>query len=502
MASKETVFKPMLPGYDRDMKTAERLLPPEVLAQPGAKIADRFLDALGLPFGQWSSTDFEDPTGLSESEIKEKNWERLSKERVLAEQLTNHSGYSFNSGWSSLLSRDPRHFLRSRLSPDLLDTMDPNLAEIFRSEFKHHEAMKGKTGSLNEVNPFAYMRMPGGIDLVMIGYIHTGLWQNEHENFTSQVAKNAKVICIEGGTNVKYGDSLNLDWKSRPSRYGDLMSQFSSSGYGDLMRKAVREGFDGLFAETDVRDRTKINLDSDEAVFRTGFPKLPKGYFRNYLNYLQRYFPNDAERIGSEENLKEILKRLSTTDEGLKRYEKSNSIQNIHITSPTFVSEDLELSSQMTGLEYGEGYFSDAMAAIKLHLIAKEMREGRIKKGMIVDFRGAAHLETTFFFLKNLYLGTITALKHPQFLLADRIAKVNRIPSIYPAFSPTQKRFKDMFKELSRLEVSQPMKEWSGEVFVSPNGFQSPMEKVEIPGRREEFDKLLGNVSVNDLVVK
>jgi hypothetical protein len=505
--------------FDRDEKVVEKILTPEYLNQPGAKIAIKFLDSLGIPHGQWSSYKYED-------QVKEKN---------LAENLTNKAGALYNSGSidnfikeDEVLSRDPRIFLKN-LDPKLLDAMDPKLSAIFKNEFDHNEAKKNSRNPDKETMPFAYVRLPGGIDLVMKGYWHSASWQKEHGEYLARTAKNAQAICIEGGIDTKIGDSLKLSWENN---LGD---------YDELMRESVKQGFHGFFADTGMGDMLKIKLDT------TGgkdwrFPDLPDEFFQKYLGYLNNFFPEDALQIATAQNLKEILKRLSTTNEGAINSGKDTPINNIYTHSPAYLDKNLKTQWEMTGLELGLNNCRDAMSALKLHLIANEMREGRMEKGIIVDFEGAGHFESIYSFLKNPLYALMTVLKNPQFVLMEQLTKKDDVPNtnpnrasspslnnkidffrslmqdpkkhpkessnpltqltkegdvknIYPAFSPNQKMFEDMFGQIFRLELARPEK-IPGKTGIEPGSQQMPMKKYDIPGRKEILGKKLENLNL------
>jgi hypothetical protein len=153
----------------------------------------------------------------------------------------------------------------------------------------------------------------------------------------------------------------------------------------------------------------------------------------------------------------------------------------------------------MTGLEYGQLNFKDAMSAIKLHLIANEMYEGRIEKGIIVDFEGSDHLQAKYIFLKNPFYALMTVLKSPQFILIEQLAKKDDVSSIYPAFSPDEEMFKDMLRQIHRLELARPEKV-GGRTGVQPGLNQMPMVKHKIAGREKELEEKIGKLDIRGLI--
>jgi len=469
--SHEPKLKPV--PFDRDEKVVEKILTPEYLNQPGAKIAMKFLDILGLPYGQCSSFDPENPS------TKEKS----SNEQILAEELTNKSGTAYDTVYEenniSFISRDPRHFLEN-LDPKLKASMPPKLANIFQNEFAHHKAKKDDGG----VMPFAYLRLPGGIDVILKGYTHTASWQKEHGEYLANTAKEAGIVCIEGWEDKKFGDSLKYNWEE--SDKGD---------YDTLMREAVGYGFGGVFSEIDMRDTSEIYVDHKED---PDSPDLPDEFFQNYYKYLDKFFHEDAAKIGNSENLKEILKKLSTTPSNISTNELFTNIQGIGTYSHAYVDKNFEIQREMTGLEYGQRFFSDAMAALKLLQIAKEMEDGRMEKDIIVDFEGDLHLQAKYFFLRNPFLAMMTVLKNPHFILMEKLAKKDDVSSIYPAFSPDKEMFADMFKQIWRLEFARPEKE-GDRTGIEPGPKQMPMKKFEIPGRKEALEAVMKKFTAEPL---
>jgi hypothetical protein len=114
----------------------------------------------------------------------------------------------------------------------------------------------------------------------------------------------------------------------------------------------------------------------------------------------------------SSANLQKALKRHSTSDDG-GNYKWGGNLQGI-MGSTAHIGNDLHIKKETLDREYGEENFSDAMAALKLHQIGQEMVEGKIDKGVIVDYEGSAHLPAKYFYLRNPLYGLMTVLKSPH----------------------------------------------------------------------------------------
>lgn len=458
-----------------DKKVADSISTLEAGNKTGAKIAERFLRVLDLPAGPWSGFD---PLNVGDPHGRE-------KERTIAAALTNNEGVIFRDGdqLESFISRDPRHILRNSLSTNFMSSLDPDLAEIFENELEHSR-VKQHTG---EVLSFAYVRFPGGIDCVLKGYLHHGPWQEEHGGYLSKTARKAKVICLEGVGHNEYGESLYAYWKGRMAR----------DNYSKLMHDAVDLGFDGLFAEVDVRNNSTGRLDNERGRLKNRFyPILPDKYYEFYMDYLRRYFPGDAAQIRTGHNLKELLRKLSTTQEGLDANNVNRNIENINIFPSMYVDKDLNTSRQMTGYEYGEHYFSDAMAAIKLHLIADEMRKGKIDKGVIVDFEGVNHLEQKYFYIRHPYLAFMKVLRNPQLILAKQTEEKFDVSSVYPSFFPDAEAFERMFERIWGLETARLIRDKTNTIPVT-----GQLVCNEIDDRRTRFEAKKNDLHTADLVV-
>jgi hypothetical protein len=88
------------------------------------------------------------------------------------------------------------------------------------------------------------------------------------------------------------------------------------------------------------------------------------------------------------------------------------------------VSDTGDVSLAMTGNELGRMMFTDALAAIKIHLLGRMMNDGHIPKGPIVDYEGSKHLPSKSFFLQYPEYAMEVVLRTLPELLASRGVKL------------------------------------------------------------------------------
>ena len=67
----------------------------------------------------------------------------------------------------------------------------------------------------------------------------------------------------------------------------------------------------------------------------------------------------------------------------------------------TSLTDTGEKSTELTGNELGILIYSDAISAVKLHLLGRMMNDGVLPKGPIVDYEGLLHLSIKSFFIQN-----------------------------------------------------------------------------------------------------
>jgi hypothetical protein len=129
-----------------------------------------------------------------------------------------------------------------------------------------------------------------------------------------------------------------------------------------------------------------------------------------------------------------------------------------------YVTKEGKTSFEPTFLELGQYLFSDALAAIKLLLIAKLMADGYLPKGPIIDYEGSGHLSSKSFFLKYPQYAMEVVLRTINELMAG---KVESLPEIYEVFR--NPNWPEVIKEIVRLVFKTPEPDPSKPVEIGPN---------------------------------
>jgi hypothetical protein len=415
------------------------------------------LDAFGIPYGPYSAVEVD----------KEGKRVNLRKDRIIAEYLTNHPGALIEEG---VISLDFRDMYPDGLPQELKEVLDPNTRVIMELEYEHAKDVKRRfweTQYFDEADtPIHYFRLPGGIDLFLRGYLHDvgGRWQKNHGEYLKKANRYAKIIAIEGFVHKPFGKSLELSWSGL---------RFQRGGYDVLMKDAVESGFNGLFTEVDARDTSRIIMDN-LPLFGL-FPNLPDDFFKNYyFEFLMREHPSLAKSIGSPGNLKEVLRVQSTSVEGIyDGYFKKVFRGGKQYTPHPYYTKSGDISFEPTFLELGQFLFSDALAAIKLHLIAKLMADGHIIvdghiiKGPIIDYEGVDHLSSKSFFLKYPQYAMEVVLRTINELMAGRLKVRGNIEEIYEVFR--NPNWPEIIKEIAKLVFKTPEPDASKPVAIGPN---------------------------------
>lgn len=400
--------------------------------------AHAIIEALKIPFGEYSPIEIN----------KEGGRINLEKDKTIGEFLINHPGVWIEK---NVFSLDPRDIYPDGLPKEVEKLLDPLTREIFEIEWQHQKWIKdnfGETEDENKVDcPIHYFRLPGGIDLILKGYIHQREWQKIHGKFLKKINKNAKVVCIEGQLDYPYGKSIPY--------YYELKGR--NGVYDALIKETIEEGFDGFFTEVDARDVSKIAMDNILIITRKKievvFPFLPEDFFKNYYKYLITQQPSLKEEIKNYYELKKYLKLLSTTEEGIvSRREKILKNYKIYFSFP-YITKEGRTSYLPTYLELGQTLFSDALAAIRLHLIGKLMVDGYIERGPIIDYQGVGHISSKTFFLKYPGYAMLVVLRTINELWAG---KVENLEQIYKVFENPD--WSETLKEIVRLIFYKPEK--------------------------------------------
>ena len=422
--------------------------------------AQSIVRAFRIPSFPYSSIERKEKRGKEKQRQREKERER---DKIIAEYLTNRPGVWIDKE-KGIISSDFRDLYPNGLPRKLKRVLSRDTLEIMEIEYKHLKGIDSED-EYEADRPIHYFRLPGGVDLFMKGYGHYPIWQKKHGEYLQKMNKIAKVICIEGISEISFGESLELYWNNRNTPKGY---------FGKLMKEAVDEGFGGLFTEIDARDESKISMDNifierERAVFLL-FPDLPEAFFSEYFKFLETEHPKFAEEIGTAEKLKEYLIALSTTEEGIgKRWKIGRGIvfrYGKQYMGFPYITKEGKTSFKPTLFELGQHLFSDALAAIKLHLIARLMAEGKIEKGPIIDYEGTGHLSSKTFFLKHPEYAMEVVLRMINELMAGRVEE-GQIEQIYDVFR--KPNWQEAVKEIAKLVFKKP----------SPNGKELLDEKID-----------------------
>jgi len=394
--------------------------------------AQVLIEALGLPSGPYSAIEI-DP--------KTKRRANPEKDRIIAEYLTNHPGVEVEEG---VISLDFRDIYPNGLPQELKEVLDPDTIAIMEIEYNHLKNARIKFEKTNDKFdadvPVHYFRLPGGIDLFMRGYVHVPQWQKKHGEYLREANRHAKIIAIEGYRQVPFGKSLYWLWICEWEwEYAQRV------GYEVLIKEAVIAGFNGFFTEIDARDISKIDF---ESIY---IKELSDNFFKAYFEFLEREHPSLANAVGSSKNLKEILIKQSSTLGGIEQRRKTVFKYGKRYFPYPYLTKKGETSFEPTFFEFGQHLFSDALAAIKLLLIAKLMSDGHLPKGPIIDYQGAGHLSSKSFFLKYPQYAMEVVLRTINELMAG---KVENLPQIYEVFR--KPNWAEIIKEITRLVFKKP----------------------------------------------
>ncbi len=426
--------------------------------------AQAIIDAFGLPSGQ---------TSALETDV-ENNRTAPEKDKVIAELLTNKAGVVINKE-KGIVSCDPRDIYPDGLPASLEKALDPRTAGIINTMYKSAVATYEKFGDtkddLESERSFNYSRLPGGVDLLLLGYIHDRDWHSHHQKFLAKIGTyNPAVIGIEGLTESSPGTSLKRRWEHKytENRVG--------GHYDMLMKQLVENGFTGLFTEVDTRDISMISMDSGDFFMEYVFPRLPEDFFKKYFAFLEKEQPQLAHKFGSYDELKIALQKQSTTCGGLfarisTQYKKGKA----HNAYP-YLKEDGKTSTTPTSLELGQCIFTDALAALKLHMTAKLMADGHIPKGPIVDFEGAHHISSKSFFIQNPEYAAEITLRTINELMAGKVKEKGNIEEIYEVFD--NPNWTEIVKEIAKLHFSKVDTTQGESALAGPH--QYPINNVSV----------------------
>jgi hypothetical protein len=329
---------------------------------------------------------------------------------------------------------------------------------IIKKEYEHLEKIRDKFNKIKDLNMSVnsrefvcgvhYFRLPGGIDLFLSGYAHDQKWHKKHGKYLREINKEAKVICIEGPSDMPFGQSLDVMWRG--------LKKLQKGHYNLLMREAVKAGFNGYFTEVDARDTSILDMNI--------IKDLSLEFFENYFEYLKK--ENPSLKINSLYELRKILIKQSPYSPfiGIKERKKQIYHQGKEYLSFPYVSREDGTSDDPTYLELGQLLFSDALASIKLHLIAKLMADSHLEKGPIIDYIGTAHLPSKTFFLKYPQYAMEVVLRTIHELMAG---KTKDFPGVYEVFR--NPNWEEVVKEIFKLVFKRPEDAPEKSVQIGPN---------------------------------
>ena len=368
--------------------------------------------------------------------------EKVEKFETITKYLINKPGRVIDKK-TGIISTDFRDLYSKGLPEKLKRVLNSATKEIMKIEYEHRDYVKKKFGDtkdwLEADYPVRYFCLPGGIDLFLRGYIHNSEWQENHGGFLEKMNKEAGIICVEGFPKYPYGESLVLCWSHPNCQVGD---------YDVLMKEAVRVNPRILFTEIDARDESKIKMDSSWDFI---LPKLPLDFYEKFFEYLKKENPSLSQIIKNPEELKERLIAQSMTKEGLLKRRKIVFHQGTQYHDYPYLTKEGKTSFEPTYQELGQYLFTDALAAVKLHLIGKLMADGHLEKGPIIDYEGTGHLPTKTFFLKYPQYAVEITLRMINELMAG---KVKKLPELYEVFE--NPNWEEIVKEICKLTFKKP----------------------------------------------
>ncbi len=409
--------------------------------------ATAMLDALGIPWGEHSALTTKNKEDGSVEYVD------LKKDEKIARLLTNLPGVHIENGITSCDIRDLYKMGDEKLA-ELLEALEPDVADIIRAEYeiRHRTIEKSETGLDFFDVPINLFRLPGGVSMILRGYIHESWWHARYGEQLAVAYAKARIIGIEGYATLPLGISLKKFWNS-PEQLGH---------YDFLMQQLNRNGFHGTFAEFDARNQGKVQMDHGEG----DHSKFSHLFYKQYHMYLLRQNPHIASTIPTPNDLAELLFAQSTTRMDLNDSATMDALSvtdngNIaHVAYPSIKQENGSTkrytATTMTGLELGQCTFSDALSALKLHMTARLMAEDRIERGVIADFEGNYHTPGKSFFMRYPLYAAMVVLNNIHELMAGtahtRFWRSNeKNVAVYAEKLFTNPDWPAIFKEITKL---------------------------------------------------
>jgi hypothetical protein len=375
------------------------------------------LELAGIPSGQYSTLLQTENNANGEAARTD-----TEGDKVIAEYITNKAGL-FVSGTKGIITDDLRDRYPQGLPEEVLRHLDEKTQKTIKAIYEYgkyaRENFPDTEKELEAQKPVILRFLPGGIPLVLVGYTHDSEWQERYGRSMKEISKEASVVAIEGFVDKPLGGSLDMRW-SDPSAQ-------KKRDYDLFMKDLVKTGYSGVFSEVDGRDVSRVDVGSVEKFLWMYELDLPDSFYEKYLEYLKRESPEFGNHIATPEELKNLLTaqasgmpwkdrdRITTAYQGGKKYHAHPSI-----------TDTGDVSLAFTGNELGQMIYTDALSAVKLHLIGKMMNDGFITpKGVIVDYEGSDHSPAKSFFLQYPEYAMEIILRTIPELLARQAVKMD-----------------------------------------------------------------------------
>ena len=396
---------------------------------PIAKKAMKVLDAMGLPVGEASAVGPAGPLTLGETAgtyatTGAEFSEATKREKIIWETLAGHPGVKINGALDEsgniitdthLISIDPRDtsFNDGKIPDDLREALGEDVSVILDAKIAEQQRVIAEHGETHDMYkadmPIIFFRLPGGANIIPVGYVHHKDWHTEHREHLAKMNKHAGVIVIEGYFYREYGVSLDIIWGDQSEHFDALMRQAVAAGF-------KKGKFKGKFLEIDPRDNRDMTVlvDGDK---NDNFPNLPEEFIQAYQEYLEKEDPNLAKNVFRAGGLEKALRVQSTTYQGVFENDKEGYNKGLEQVAPTRINEQGDVVRHPTGLELGGALFSNAVSAIRLHMIAKLQGAGKLPMGPVLDYQGSSHLPGKNFFIRYPLYAMEVILRNPHFAL-------------------------------------------------------------------------------------
>ena len=169
---------------------------------------------------------------------------------------------------------------------------------------------QGISTNWNQINrPLVYSRFPGGVGVFLRGYGHGSKWQRAFGDDLAKIYARASICAIEGFPNKPLGKSLPLQWADRDGQ----------QGHYDVLIKAIATeraalGLPTTFAEVDARYHAVVRMDQNAHRLSVD---LPDAFYQQHYAYLCALNPAFTTSIPTWQKLKVLLKRQSTSHDGV-----------------------------------------------------------------------------------------------------------------------------------------------------------------------------------------